>query len=116
MKDYPPELIYVLLFAALLLFQFLKKRFAPREEEESMPEEPLPPIPAAVAGAPPGAAPAAMEGSHWGRAEPRRAPIAPRRRRFSRKSLMGTRRSVQNAMVIATILGPCRAFEPHDVR
>ncbi|MDP1717671.1 MAG: hypothetical protein Q8L40_06310, partial [Burkholderiales bacterium] len=37
-------------------------------------------------------------------------------RRFSRRSLMRTRRDVQNAIVIATILGPCRAFEPHDIR
>jgi hypothetical protein len=27
---------------------------------------------------------------------------------------MGTRRDVQNAVVVAAILGPCRAFEPHD--
>jgi hypothetical protein len=37
------------------------------------------------------------------------------KQRFSRQSLMGTRRDVQNAIVIATIVGPCRAFEPHDV-
>ena len=36
-------------------------------------------------------------------------------RRFSRSALMGNRREVQNAIVIATILGPCRAFEAHDV-
>jgi hypothetical protein len=29
---------------------------------------------------------------------------------------MGTKREVQNAIVIATVLGPCRAFEPHDIQ
>lgn len=29
---------------------------------------------------------------------------------------MGNRRDVQNAIVIATILGPCHAYEPHGIR
>ncbi|HEY0858589.1 MAG TPA: hypothetical protein VGE16_16105 [Albitalea sp.] len=36
---------------------------------------------------------------------PARAP-----HRYSRQTLMGTKRHVQNAVVIATILGPCRAL------
>jgi hypothetical protein len=29
---------------------------------------------------------------------------------------MGNRRDMQNAIVIAAIVGPCRALEPHDIR
>jgi hypothetical protein len=39
---------------------------------------------------------------------------APGRRRFSRRALFGDRRRTQDAVVAATILGPCRAFEPYD--
>ncbi|MBA4262471.1 MAG: hypothetical protein C0443_10780, partial [Comamonadaceae bacterium] len=48
---------------------------------------------------------------------PRAVPVPALRtaRRFSRRSLMGNRRAVQDAMVIAAILGPCRAYQPHDI-
>ncbi len=38
----------------------------------------------------------------------------PRIRRHSRRALLGDPRRVQDAVVVATILGRCRAFEPHD--
>jgi hypothetical protein len=38
------------------------------------------------------------------------------RRRFARRTLLGTRRQVQDAFVLATILGRCRGDEPHDIR
>jgi hypothetical protein len=28
---------------------------------------------------------------------------------------MGNRRALQDAIVVATILGPCRAYRPHDI-
>ena len=118
MKNLPEELIYILVFAAIVLLQYLVKRFGPQEEEQQPPpmEAADPELPAleleqvstqvfrAAAAADlrfsrsgaPGASPELAE------------------RRFSRSSLMGNRRGVQNAIVIAAILGPCRAFEPHD--
>lgn len=38
----------------------------------------------------------------------------PRVRRHSRRALLGDSRRVQDAVVVATILGRCRAYEPHD--
>jgi hypothetical protein len=35
-------------------------------------------------------------------------------RRYSRRALLGSQRRVQDAVVVAAILGRCRAFEPHD--
>jgi len=29
--------------------------------------------------------------------------------------LSGSRYTVQNALLVATILGPCRTFEPHEI-
>jgi len=116
MDRFPTELIYVLIFTAIVLFQYLIKRFAPQAQQESVQEEQFAqdreevqpvqmPFPAADA---------AM--GHFGRSAAPGAVPAPPRRRFSRSSLMGTRRKVQDAVVIATILGPCRADEPHDIR
>jgi len=41
-------------------------------------------------------------------------PAPSRIRRHSRRALLGNPRRVQDAVVVATILGRCRAFEPHD--
>ena len=116
MDRFPTELIYVLMFAAIVLFQHLMKRFAPQqetvqdeqaaqyeEEDEAQPVQ----MPFALADAAAG---------HFGRSAAPAASPAVARRRFSRNSLMGTRGKVQDAIVIATILGPCRADEPHDIR
>ncbi len=116
MDRFPTELIYVLMFAAIVLFQYLMKRFAPREQQEPAQDEQLAQIPEEAQPAPaPNAASDAAFG-HFGRTEAPSVSAAPSRRRFSRRSLLGTRRDVQNAIVIATILGPCRAFEPHEIR
>jgi hypothetical protein len=120
MDRFPTELIYVLIFAAIVLFQYAMKRFAPQQQEQQQQEsaqdeqaaqyeeEARPvqrPFPAAN-----------VATSHFGRSAAPGVSPAPSRRRFSRRSLMGTRRKVQDAIVIATILGPCRADEPHDIK
>ncbi|MBI2292833.1 MAG: hypothetical protein HYU73_21450 [Betaproteobacteria bacterium] len=132
MKNIPEELIYVLIFGAILLFQYLMKRFGPQQQPDEAPQEaPLPQEkPAAQeeflpdlwgrAPAVPAVSPvAAASDIRFGRSEaPGATDTLPgrRSRRFSRSALMGNRREVQNAIVIATILGPCRAYEPHDNR
>ena len=121
MRGFPPELLYLLIFIGVVLFQFLMKRRTsqgpqepPQDDDDvvQVPDE----IPDELARleratrmvwSPPHAP-----------AEPparREIPAAPRARaprRFSRQALMGTQRDVQNAVVIAAILGPCRALEP----
>lgn len=128
MKSFPPELIYVLIFAAIMLFQFMMKKLErkARQEQEgqpaqqdSIPEEYVArtyeePAETAAPSAPPSVPKLAAR--HFVRTDATKAAPPLSRRRFSRGSLMGNRRDVQNAMVIAAILGPCRAFEPHDIR
>ncbi len=132
MKNIPEELIYVLIFGAILAFQYLMKRFGPQPQpDEAPPQAPQPQEqPAAQENvlddiwgrspAVPAVSPAAaISDIGFGRSEALGATVmlARRRsRRFSRSALMGNRREVQNAIVIATILGPCRAYEPHDIR
>ncbi len=121
MERFPQELVFALVFGAVMLVQFLLQRLRRRgpsteAEVESDSQEgtepdtmarrpgaaevrrPVPALP--VRPAPPrvGSAPARREA-----------------RRFSRRSLMGSRRAVQDGVVIAAILGPCRAYRPHDI-
>jgi hypothetical protein len=122
MRGIPPELIYLLIFVAIFVVQHFMKRRARQEPPASWqdaealqtPYE-LPPDlaeleqPTRVAWSPPPAPVAQL-----GRPEAPPPALRARPRRFSRQSLMGTRRNVQNAVVIATIMGPCRALEPPD--
>ena len=113
MKDLPTELIYGLGFAAIVLFQYVMKRFEQRNpvqhaELEQAPEE--------VKVTPATSPISSISVGQFGRGEEPSASSPLAIRRFARTSLLGTKQEVQNAIVIATILGPCRAFEPHAVR
>jgi len=126
MKDFPAELIYILIFGAILLFNYVMQQAAKRRQSEMPPDKPPPdeppqdePLPDIWGRAPstPAALPApAVSVEPVRRSETPSVSSARPGRRFARKSLMGTRRNVQNAIVIAAILGPCRAYEPHDVK
>lgn len=116
MKNLPEELIYVLIFAAIVLFQYLMKRFGPQQQPQSAQEEPVPEIPEQEQATPETSSVSIASDIRFGRFGAPSASAALPQRRFSRKALMGNRREVQNAIVIATILGPCRAYEPHDIR
>lgn len=124
MGPIPEDLLVVLLFAAFVLAQILrnwwrgKARSAKAESvaatpadveplsgPETAPPAQIPWTPAQVEGPRPKPAP---------RAGQVLLPVRPQARRFSRRMLMGDRRALQDAIVIATILGPCRAHRPHD--
>lgn len=116
MENFSQELVFALIFGVVLLVQFLLKHLrkrTPQTEAEAETEvgfepdslndrpnatealaltRPVPPPPRAAA-----------------------APLRRGLRRFSRRSLMGSRRAVQDAIVVAAILGPCRAYRPHDI-
>lgn len=120
MRGFPPELIYFLIFAAIFLFQYLKKLAARQAAKEASPEVRPPRVTYPTSFDSSGleqTAPVAWSASHLSANDFGRRPAAPavvgqrRPRRFSRQSLFATRQDVQNAVVIATILGPCRALE-----
>jgi hypothetical protein len=109
MHKVPYELVFALIFSAVLLVQFLFKQIYKR-------------VPQADAGFEPvslAQGPSAAEAPKPSRPVlvPPRVAAAPLRRdvrRFSRLSLLGSRRAVQDAIVVATILGPCRAYQSHE--
>jgi hypothetical protein len=123
MPALPQELFFILIFGAVLLVQFLYKQLLKRPEwmqapgtlEDSVDAAPRSPVPAP-----------SRTLSHPRANEPPKASVpdpAPRTthragwrpHRFSRSSLMPDRRAVQDAVVIATILGPCLALRTHGL-
>lgn len=119
MQSVREGLIYVLIFGALLLIQYLMKRFGPQQQPQSPQDDPDREIPAQEQASLEVPAVSTASDIQFARsaAQGSAAALRVRRRRpFARSALMGTRRDVRNAIVIATILGPCRAFEPHDSR
>ena len=129
MEKFPQELVFGLIFGAVLLVQFVLKRLRGRPPPtDAEPDTELGPDVEAQAGAQPDsvaqrpAAAAAPRPAHTLHTRPLPAPprtaLAPARhdaRRFSRRSLLGSQRAVQEAIVIAAIVGPCRAHRPHDI-
>ena len=118
MNSLPVELLYGLFFGVVLLVQYLMKRYGPQEQEQPPPplSESDPELPTREQ-APAQVFQAAADADvRFDRSAAPGSSPALAERRFSRRALMGNRRDVQNAVVIAAILGPCRAFEPHEVR
>ena len=118
MNSLPVELLYALFFGVILLVQYIMKRFGPQQQEQPPPplEEPDPELSAREQAPAQVFREAAAADVRFDRSAAPGFPPALAERRFSRRALMGNRRDVQNAVVIAAILGPCRAFEPHEVR
>jgi hypothetical protein len=117
MNCFPKELIYVLAFAVFALVPYLLKRLGAHEpHEDAAPKETLEELYQEVKDSPAAFAQHFVSVDHFGRSEASSAPSASARSRFDRASILGNKRDVQNAIVIATIVGRCRAYEPHDVR
>jgi hypothetical protein len=122
------ELLFLgLIIAGFMLFNYLSQRLAKkaREQQEAAeasappPEdEPLEdiwaraPAPPPAAPAPPLAAPAPIARTV---PAPHATPPAPSRRRPAAR-LFRTRKDLRHAIVLMTVLGPCRALEPHERR
>jgi hypothetical protein len=121
------DLIVFVLFAAFVLLQVLRSRRHKEARRAPGPTAATGPADTpsqaeaeaewdSVTPVPPAWTPAPVEGPR-----PKPTPRAlqaherPRTRRFSRRTLMGDRRSLQDAIVVATILGPCRARRPRDI-
>ena len=120
MNGLPIEVILLLLFGIATVLNFLKRRAANKKraaaasnappQEEEIPEEIWREQPAAQRPR------TAADILAKRRAEvPAVTPARPQRR-FDRQTLLGSRRKVQDAFVLATIVGRCRADEPHEIR
>ena len=124
MGPIPEDLIVFLFFAAFVLVQILRSRR--RSKARRAQAEPVAPTPTDIQ--PPSETvaetpvqipwtPAQVEGPRSKpalRAGQMLPPARPQAGRFSRRNLMGDRRSLQKAIVVATILGPCLAHRPRE--
>lgn len=124
MDRFPEELLYVLLFAALLLVQYLAQLFrrrsrgeagpqeapAPPQEKPAVPEEPLPDIWGRAPAPAPAAPPAPPKPAARPEA-PADAAVVPRRQRAAAIPPLG-RQELRRAIVMMTVLGSCRGQEP----
>jgi hypothetical protein len=121
MERFPAELLYVLAFLAIILFNFIAQRAARRRQQQEQAEEPVPPEPVPAkdppledvwgrTGAP---APAAVVAPRPAPPAVRTAPPLPRRLHPVR-ALLRDRRGLRRAVVLMMVLGPCRAQEPPE--
>ena len=123
--DISQLLVYGLLIAGFLLFNYLLQRAAQRarqrQEHEQAQQQEAPPSPddeQIDSGW--GRRPAVDHRSTSGSAEAMRrvetsaAAAAPPSRRPSPKTLFRSTHDLRHAIIVMTVLGPCRALEPHD--
>jgi hypothetical protein len=126
MNSVPPEVLYALIFAAIVLVQYLMKRFggqpqpAGAPQEGPIPEEQAPeqeaPVPS-HRGPVPEVAAVSLAAAAWAaRLEPPTAGAAIARRRSAARSLLGGGQDLRRAVIGMTLLGPCRAKEPPENR
>ena len=126
MKGTAGELLFLVIFAAFIigpqLLQWFRKNKQKWQDDLQMPgdqkpqdaeTDALPFLRYPATGEPP--APEIIPDKNKSRrgAVPEVAP-ATARIRFSRENLFGSKRRKQDAVVVAMILGPCRADMPHD--
>ncbi len=114
MQNLPEGLIYILVLAVAYLANHLFKRFGPQMEPQP-PQAELEDEPASQ-----GPAPVSLAAASTAEATPvlgpqlavaeAMLPIKPRRQ-LTRLTLLGSKKNKQTAIAMATILGPCRAFE-----
>jgi hypothetical protein len=114
MDRFPTELIVLVIFAVVTLFQYLIKRLRQLRQQtvrasatDSLPAyatETVHPVVAVARPYKPTLRPFSAVQAH--------SPAPVRlRRRSSRRALLGNRQELRNAIIMATIIGPCRAFE-----
>ena len=114
-------LVYGLIIAGFLLFNYLARRLAQKAREQQEAAE------RAAAQAPPAEAEGELE-DVWGRAPAARpaalrvpeqrapAPVVASPPPVTTRRLFRTRQDLRHAIVLMTVLGPCRALEPHEQR
>lgn len=126
MERFPVELLYILGFIAIVLFNFMAQRAAWRRQQEEEAQ--------ARQASPAQAEPPAQEPLEdiWGRAPapptpapalvPRPAPPPVRaeapapRRLHPARALLKDKRDLRRAVVLMMVLGPCRSQDPPDIR
>jgi hypothetical protein len=121
MERFPVELLFVLGFIAIVLFNYFAQRAARRRQQEEKAQAQPAPQPVEeelledVWGRTPTPAPAAAPVL-----APRPAPLPVRaeppapRRRHPVRALLSNKRDLRRAVVLTMVLGPCRSQQPPE--
>ena len=109
------QVILLMIFILAPLINFVMRRVRRRLEPHVPPEESVTQMRRQPQATPP---PSLVRREARERPPPRAQPptvSAPLRRgRFIKKSLLGDIRGVRRGIILMTVLGPCRAFDPPD--
>ena len=126
MNSVPAELLYALIIAAILLVEYLMKRFGGRSQpddalqEAPIPEEQLPEREASVPGnwgRVPEVPAVSLAAAEWAaRLEAPAASAAIARQRSAARLQLNGGQDLRRAIIGMTLLGPCRAHEPPENR
>jgi len=106
------QILLLLFFIVLPLVNFLLQRVRKRREHQSPQEKPVEPMLRREQTTPPLPTPRAAGNRVHGSPARSVTPLA--RHRLTKRSLLGTPRDVRRGIVIMTLLGPCRAFDPPE--
>jgi len=127
MERIPVELIYVLVFLGIVLFNFVMQQAARRRQQQEQAAEPLeepppeedeipediwgrPPPPPVIASPAPVAPPARVSYTETRHPQPQARRLHPVR------ALLKERHDLRRAVILSMVLGPCRAQEPPEQR
>lgn len=110
MENLGTILLLLLLFILTPLLNFLLQRFRKRRNQHIPQEKPVEQMFYQAQTTLPRATPRAA-GDRVHRS-PARAPTPLANDRVTKRSLLGTTRDARRGIVIMTLLGPCRAFDP----
>jgi hypothetical protein len=107
------QIILLIIFILAPLIYFVMQRVGRRLENQIPEEESVAQVrqQVQVIQTPPPTPRASRTRVHGLQAPTISAPLSTSR--FTKKSLFGTSRDVRRGIIIMTILGPCRAFDPH---
>lgn len=106
------QIVLLIAFILLPLLNFVMQRIKRRLKSQAPQEEPVAQIrrPAQATPAPPPTPRASRNRVHESQAPTISTPLS--RSHFTKRALLGTSRDVRRGIILMTILGPCRTFDP----
>lgn len=106
------QIVLLIVFILVPLFNFVMQRIKRRLKSQAPQEERVAQIrrPAQATPAPPPTALASRNRVHESQSPTIATPLS--RGHFTKRLLLGTSRDVRHGIILMTILGPCRTFDP----
>jgi hypothetical protein len=106
------QILLLIVFILLPLFNFVRQRIQRRLKQKTLEKEPVAQIRrhAQATPAPPPTPRASRSRVHGPQAPTISTPISVSH--VTKKSLLGTSRDIRRGIILMTILGPCRTFDP----